>query len=75
MDGSFVLFAVDSVRLMRELRAVLLAMAVCMGSVVRRDTGVASFLKEPLALNIFDVRAILAVQVKTEGCQAISQIH
>ena len=37
--------------------------------------GVASFLKEPLALNIFDVRAILALQVKTEGCQAISQIH
>jgi hypothetical protein len=41
MEGSFALLAVDSVRLMREVRAVSLAMAVCMGSVVRRDTGVA----------------------------------
>ena len=37
------LFAEDSVRLMREVRVGSLAMAVCMGSVVRRDTGVALF--------------------------------
>jgi hypothetical protein len=48
MEGSLALFAEDSVRLIREVRAVSLAMAVWMGSVVRRVTGVALFAESKL---------------------------